>query len=88
MLQGLPPTDLHTSSLGLLQQARKTENHDSSKWRGDLAATFTTRFGQEPYPWQLAIAEAVALKLDCLCIAGTGAEDHPIYGTIVLGPGE
>ncbi|KAJ7272391.1 P-loop containing nucleoside triphosphate hydrolase protein [Mycena rebaudengoi] len=37
-----------------------------------MAAVFFTRFGRQPYDWQLDVAECFLLKLDSLVIAGTG----------------
>jgi ATP-dependent helicase YprA (DUF1998 family) len=72
--EGLPPTAAHKRSLDVLQKARHTTpNHDATKWRKELTDTFVRGFGREPYSWQLAVSEAIALRLDCLCIAGTGA---------------
>ncbi|KAF8506551.1 hypothetical protein F5888DRAFT_1589889, partial [Russula emetica] len=30
--------------------------------------------GKPPYPWQLDAAEAIVLGLECVVVAGTGAE--------------
>jgi bloom syndrome protein len=53
--------------------AKKSSGYDSAKTRADMIASFVPRFGREPYPWQLDVAEAFMLKLDGVIIAGTGA---------------
>jgi superfamily II DNA helicase RecQ len=97
--EGLPPTaTTHKRSLDVLQKARHTTpNHDATKWRKELTNTFVRGgFGQEPYSWQLAVSEAITLRLDCLCIAGTGARktipfmapsySSPSRMTLILSP--
>ncbi|KAF6740968.1 P-loop containing nucleoside triphosphate hydrolase protein [Ephemerocybe angulata] len=57
-----------------LETAREQdEEHDSAEWRARLRASFLSKFGKEPYEWQMDVTEALVLGLDCLCIAGTGA---------------
>jgi bloom syndrome protein len=66
------------SALGqrILEKTRKSaeenDDYDSAKARADMAAVFFTRFGRQPYDWQLDVAECFLLKLDSLVIAGTG----------------
>ncbi|KAF8998613.1 hypothetical protein BDQ17DRAFT_1328817 [Cyathus striatus] len=53
----------------LLQDAcNATETHDSTAWRQDMYNKFLLKFGKAPYDWQMDVAEALVLKVDCLCI--------------------
>lgn len=40
--------------------------------RGLMQMEFTKRFGKPAYDWQLDVAEAILVNLDCVLIAGTG----------------
>jgi ATP-dependent helicase YprA (DUF1998 family) len=48
---------------GFLSEAIRTKMHDEFKFRTDMVA----------YDWQIDVAEALLLGLDCSVIAGTGA---------------
>lgn len=41
--------------------------------------------GKEPYKWQLDVAEALLLKIDCIAIAGTGAGKNYAFFHAALG---
>ena len=61
-----------------LQAARNaaeiSRQYSSDKTRSDLVTTFKRAFKDlEPYSWQLDVAEALLLGLDCITIAGTGS---------------
>ena len=57
------------------KKARKTCQYDSEKTRADLTAAFELACpGKTPFSWQLHITEALILGLDCMLVAGTGAE--------------
>jgi ATP-dependent helicase YprA (DUF1998 family) len=63
---------------GVLQTARDaatiTRDYCSVRTREDLVTTFKAAFnGLEPHSWQLNVAEAILLDLDCVVIAGTGS---------------
>ncbi|KAF8997525.1 P-loop containing nucleoside triphosphate hydrolase protein [Cyathus striatus] len=69
-----PPSPLHARSQQILQEARNAMgSHNSENWRQAMHDKFISKFGKAPYTWQMDVAEALTLKIDCLCIAGTGA---------------
>ncbi|KAJ7055140.1 P-loop containing nucleoside triphosphate hydrolase protein [Mycena amicta] len=47
--------------------------YDSSKTRNAMDDVFKKSSACHAYPWQLDVAEALLLKVDCLVIAGTGS---------------
>jgi bloom syndrome protein len=55
------------------KSAKKKTQYDSNKTRNDLARLFRERFGNDPYDWQIDVAEAIILGLDAIVIAGTGS---------------
>ena len=64
--------------LKVIQAARDaaglSRDYCSSKTREDLVISFKEAFHDlEPYGWQLDIAEAILLGLDCVAVAGTGS---------------
>ena len=66
-------------SYKLLESARERANHEreggfsSKDWRECMLKEFKPRFkNNTPYEWQIDVAEALELGLDCLLIAGTG----------------
>lgn len=66
------------TQLEVLQAARDaaktSRDYCSVKTREDLVTTFKAAFnGLEPHCWQLNVAEAILLDLDCIVIAGTGS---------------
>jgi ATP-dependent helicase YprA (DUF1998 family) len=63
----------------MLQKAREAalndRNYDSVGTRQTMARKLQDVFdGRLPYDWQLDAAESLVLGLDCVVIAGTGAE--------------
>ena len=57
------------------RRARETRQYDSEKTRAGLTQVFKLVYpGQSPLYWQLDIAEALILKLDCLLSIETGAD--------------
>ncbi|KAF8878327.1 P-loop containing nucleoside triphosphate hydrolase protein [Infundibulicybe gibba] len=65
-------------SIKILEDARENAHlrrkYDSTATRNTLVSEFRSRNGgMDPYPWQVDVAEAVLLGLDCTVIAGTGA---------------
>jgi superfamily II DNA/RNA helicase len=71
-------TSISTSQPNVLQAARdaamSSREYSSARTRKDLVDSFKEAFkGLEPYSWQLDIAEALILGLDCIAIAGTGS---------------
>ncbi|KAF8991755.1 P-loop containing nucleoside triphosphate hydrolase protein [Cyathus striatus] len=81
-------TSEYIRSQQLLQDARDvTEGHDSKTWRGNMFNEFLSKFGKAPYDWQMDVAEALVLKVDTLCIAGTGAgKTIPFMMPLLLDP--
>ena len=56
------------------EDAKKKSKYDSKTTRDKIYQEFRARFNNhEPYDWQLNVAEALVLGLDCSVIAGTGA---------------
>jgi ATP-dependent helicase YprA (DUF1998 family) len=65
-------------SYPILDAARAAANisrqYSRVETRREISERFKTLFqGREPYAWQLDVAEALLLGLDCVTIAGTGA---------------
>jgi ATP-dependent helicase YprA (DUF1998 family) len=65
-------------SADLLQNAQnkalKSEGYNSTVTREKLTTEFVQcTNGMLPYQWQINVAEAILLGLDCMVIAGTGA---------------
>jgi len=55
-------------------EASTSRQYSSDRTREDLCHAFKKACnGLEPYSWQLDVAEALLLGLDCIVIAGTGA---------------
>jgi ATP-dependent helicase YprA (DUF1998 family) len=50
----------------------KKKNFSSLVMRECLQAKFRGKCGKEVYNWQLDVAEAMMLQLDCILLAGTG----------------
>ncbi|KAI0630350.1 P-loop containing nucleoside triphosphate hydrolase protein [Trametes polyzona] len=69
----------HKHSYAVLQAARdaaaaSTRKYDSNATRKKLIEEFGARTGRKtPYDWQLDVAEALLLGVDCIVIAGTGS---------------
>ncbi|KAI0629149.1 P-loop containing nucleoside triphosphate hydrolase protein [Trametes polyzona] len=69
----------HKHSYAVLQAARdaaaaSTRKYDSNATRKKLIEEFGARTGgKAPYDWQLDVAEALLLGVDCTVIAGTGS---------------
>ncbi|KAF7326134.1 Bloom syndrome [Mycena kentingensis (nom. inval.)] len=62
----------------LLEGARlffaHTENgYSSRRTRETMNSAFKAKMDSDAHPWQLDVAEALLLKLDCIVIAGTGS---------------
>lgn len=89
------------SALDLLQAARekakKDPKYDSQLARLKIVNEFEKQtHGKRPYDWQLDVAEALLLGLDCVVTAGTGAGKtmpfimplliHPKKHVIVISP--
>lgn len=55
------------------EKASEKSGYDSLRTRIETTTTFRSRFGQDPYEWQLDAAEAVILGLDTVVIAGTSS---------------
>ncbi|KIJ62766.1 hypothetical protein HYDPIDRAFT_69288, partial [Hydnomerulius pinastri MD-312] len=56
------------------QSAQEKNQYDSKTTRKKIVDEFCARFDNlAPYDWQLNVAEALVLGLDCSVIAGTGA---------------
>src|SRR5688572_28876716 len=50
------------------------QGYNQESVREELQTKFRAAFdGNNPYPWQIDVSEAILLGLDCLVIAGTGA---------------
>ena len=68
----------HANSYRNLENARKAaakkKNYDTHKTQAALADIFRERFGNNPYDWQLDVAEAIILGLDSIVIASTGSD--------------
>ncbi|KAI9069772.1 P-loop containing nucleoside triphosphate hydrolase protein, partial [Trametes sanguinea] len=67
-----------TRSYEVLQHARdaaqKAYKYNSVAMRDSMVKEFRERMGgKDPYQWQLDVAEAILLRLDCTVIAGTGS---------------
>jgi len=64
----------HTNSYHNLENAHKAaakkKNYDTHKTRAALTDIFQERFRNNPYDWQLDVAEAIILGLDSIVIAG------------------
>ena len=62
-----------------LEEARRRaaaseDGYDSRATRQAMTSRFSSRSGgKRPYEWQLDVAEAFLLGLDCVVVAGTGA---------------
>jgi ATP-dependent helicase YprA (DUF1998 family) len=55
-------------------EALKSRGYQSAPTRAKLRTEFSIRnAGMVPYGWQVDVAEALLLGLDCSVIAGTGA---------------
>lgn len=56
------------------ERVRKKNGYDSAATRREMTELFELCCpGKTPYPWQLDVAEALYLGLDCTVIAGTGS---------------
>ena len=54
--------------------AKNSRNYCSLRTRENLVTSFKAAFnGLEPHRWQLDVAEAILLNLDCIAIVGTGS---------------
>lgn len=54
--------------------AKISRKYSHEETRQELSDRFKAVFlGRAPYDWQLDVAEALLLGLDCIAIAGTGA---------------
>jgi ATP-dependent helicase YprA (DUF1998 family) len=77
----MPDCDEHevikARSTAHLQQACETaakkRQYNSLETRTRLDSLFSEQSGFKPYGWQLDVAEAILLGLDCVVIAGTGS---------------
>ena len=81
----------HANSYRNLENARKAapkkKNYDTHKTRVALADIFQERFGNDPYDWQLDVAEAIILGLDSIVIAGTGSgKTMPFMMPLLMDP--
>lgn len=54
------------------EKAQKEKKYDSLAVRNKITEVFRQRTGKSPYGWQVQVAEALLLGLDCTVIAGTG----------------
>jgi superfamily II DNA helicase RecQ len=54
-------------------RAQEQDAYSSTAIRRTLQRRFTRKFSKPAYNWQLDVAEAILLKVDCVLIAGTGA---------------
>ena len=52
---------------------KKKSNYNSDLTRDNLKREFEVVFGAEAFEWQVDVAEAILLGLDCVVVAGTGA---------------
>ncbi|KAI0074985.1 P-loop containing nucleoside triphosphate hydrolase protein [Panus rudis PR-1116 ss-1] len=70
-------TACRNSGKDVLQKVRSKAEadklHDSAAFRREVSSKFMQMCNKSPYPWQLDVAEATALRLNCITIAGTGA---------------
>jgi bloom syndrome protein len=77
MVSSLPFAQEQARSYQNLDSARrnaaKKNGYNSSSTRGQLSNLFHTRFGSNPYEWQLDVTEAILLGLDSVVIAGTSS---------------
>ncbi|KIK90936.1 hypothetical protein PAXRUDRAFT_67717, partial [Paxillus rubicundulus Ve08.2h10] len=56
------------------EDVKKKTKYDSKATQDIICKEFHAWFNNHiPYDWQLDVAEALVLRLDCLVIAGTGA---------------
>ncbi|KAG6806832.1 hypothetical protein H0H92_009901, partial [Tricholoma furcatifolium] len=55
------------------KSAIERNKYSSEETRQRLTQLVRDRFHNDPYAWQLDVAEALVLGLDCVVIAGTGA---------------
>lgn len=56
------------------EEAKKKSRYNPTVTREKICKEFRDRFNShEPYDWQLNVAEALHLGLDCSVVAGTGA---------------
>ena len=81
----------HANSYRNLENARKAaakkKTYDTHKTRAALADIFWERFGNDPYDWQLDVAEAIILGLDSIVIAGTGSgKTMPFMMPLLMDP--
>ena len=81
----------HANSYRNLENARKAaakkKNYDTHKTRAALSDIFRERFGNNPYDWQLDVAEAIILGLDSIVIAGTGSgKTMPFMMPLLMDP--
>ena len=70
----------HQKSIDILDNARETasteNNYNSQATRQAIVSRCEEAFGgNKPYDWPVDITEALLLGLDCVAIAGTGAQD-------------
>jgi hypothetical protein len=64
---------LYANLAAARQKASDDHKYDTQSTRSFLQERFTCKFGKPAHSWQLAAAEAVLLKLDCIVIAGMSA---------------
>ncbi|KAF6755179.1 P-loop containing nucleoside triphosphate hydrolase protein [Ephemerocybe angulata] len=60
------------TNLKTAREEKEKEGYVSRETRDAMEETFCARFGKIPYAWQLDVAEALLLGLNCVVIAGTG----------------
>ena len=70
----------HQKSIDILDNAQETasteNNYNSQATRQAIVSRCEEAFGgNKPYDWPVDITEALLLGLDCVAIAGTGAQD-------------
>ena len=83
--------DQERSSLNLLNarlKAKESRGYDYLNTCRKISEEFKSRNNNlEPYDWQLDVAEAILLGLDCTVIAGTGAgKTMPFMMPLLLHP--
>jgi len=63
----------HIATSRMLVSSCEEENYDTHKTRVAFDRYFSRTIRNNPYDWQLDVAEAIILGLDSIVIAGTGS---------------
>ena len=65
--------------------AEASRQYSSAGTRNNIVTSFKSAFKDlEPYSWQLDVAEALLLGVDCITIAGTGSGKTMQFAMLLL----